>query len=521
MNVVVGSGPTGAIVAHTLLGRGEAVTLLDIGDRLDPALQARVAELAGRDPRTWTAAERHELGAEALPPPPLPKLRFGSDRPYALQALGDLGQEGTECLLSEARGGLSTVWGAAMLPAVDDDLEDWPSAARDLAPHYRAVGELVGLCATNDDLAKTFPLHATPLAAPELSPAARRILERAGQEAGRLAGQGLVVGAARLAVSPSDTSPHGCRGCGLCLSGCAWGSIWESGHLLDRLQGHPGFEERPGHRVERLVPIPAGVRIEGRKTASGETFTVEAKRVFLAAGPLATARLVIDSCAAHGRTFPLRHQPYFLLPALLSQAAKEDGRGPSALAQLFLEWRDPELSRFFVHLQLYTSSVRLRAELRASLQRLGPAGSLLTRLLGKRVAALQGYLHDREGEPIQLRGEPDGRGRPGRLHLRRSAEAPEHARIRRIVARLGPLARSLGVWPVTPALRLGRPGNGNHVGGVFPMAEDPGPFATDVAGRLRELPGVHLVDAAVLPSLPATTFTYTVMANARRIALEA
>jgi choline dehydrogenase-like flavoprotein len=50
------------------------------------------------------------------------------------------------------------------------------------------------------------------------------------------------------------------------------------------------------------------------------------------------------------------------------------------------------------------------------------------------------------------------------------------------------------------------------------MRETPGPLETDALGQLRELPGVHLVDSSVLPSLPSTTFTYTVMANAHRIA---
>jgi choline dehydrogenase-like flavoprotein len=50
------------------------------------------------------------------------------------------------------------------------------------------------------------------------------------------------------------------------------------------------------------------------------------------------------------------------------------------------------------------------------------------------------------------------------------------------------------------------------------MRQNPGPLETDVRGQLRDLPGVHLVDSSVLPSLPATTFTYTVMANADRVA---
>jgi choline dehydrogenase-like flavoprotein len=37
-------------------------------------------------------------------------------------------------------------------------------------------------------------------------------------------------------------------------------------------------------------------------------------------------------------------------------------------------------------------------------------------------------------------------------------------------------------------------------------------------GRLAAWDNIHLVDASVFPSVPATTFTLTVMANAHRIA---
>jgi choline dehydrogenase-like flavoprotein len=37
-------------------------------------------------------------------------------------------------------------------------------------------------------------------------------------------------------------------------------------------------------------------------------------------------------------------------------------------------------------------------------------------------------------------------------------------------------------------------------------------------GRLKQWQRIHLVDGSVFPSIPASTFTLTVMANAHRIA---
>jgi choline dehydrogenase-like flavoprotein len=66
-------------------------------------------------------------------------------------------------------------------------------------------------------------------------------------------------------------------------------------------------------------------------------------------------------------------------------------------------------------------------------------------------------------------------------------------------------------------MRVGLPGRGFHTGGTFPMKAKPARLQTDVLGRLHGFTRVHIVDASVFPSLPATTITLSVMANAHRI----
>jgi choline dehydrogenase-like flavoprotein len=41
---------------------------------------------------------------------------------------------------------------------------------------------------------------------------------------------------------------------------------------------------------------------------------------------------------------------------------------------------------------------------------------------------------------------------------------------------------------------------------------------SDVLGRVAPWRSIHLVDASVFPTVPATTFTLSIMANAHRIA---
>ena len=52
------------------------------------------------------------------------------------------------------------------------------------------------------------------------------------------------------------------------------------------------------------------------------------------------------------------------------------------------------------------------------------------------------------------------------------------------------------------------------------MKEAPNAFETDRWGSLPRLPGLHVVDSSILPSIPAAPLAFTMMANAHRIASE-
>ena len=88
----------------------------------------------------------------------------------------------------------------------------------------------------------------------------------------------------------------------------------------------------------------------------------------------------------------------------------------------------------------------------------------------------------------------------------------------RVLARSAPRFRSF----ILPGLTtLSMPGAGNHLAGSFPMRANPTkPFEVDVLGRPLGFRRLHVVDSAVMPSVPATTIALLTMANADRIATE-
>jgi choline dehydrogenase-like flavoprotein len=93
--------------------------------------------------------------------------------------------------------------------------------------------------------------------------------------------------------------------------------------------------------------------------------------------------------------------------------------------------------------------------------------------------------------------------------------------LRRVIRQLRRCGRVLDIHPIPGQTRLSAAAKSYHFGGSFPMDKTiSGDFSSDLLGRVGPWRNVHLVDASVFPTVPATTFTLTIMANAHRIATE-
>ena len=520
MYYVVGSGPSGVFAALALVEAGAQVTMLDVGRQCEPDRLRTVEALARLSPEAWP----DDLLARIEPPNRVGverKLCYGSDFAYADDAQIPLSQHGTSCLQSYARGGLSNVWGAAVLPFLAEDMAGWPITHDELAPHYRRVADFLGIAGVrDDDLEGLFPYYQPPRKAPRLSRQARWLLDRMRLRRDQLRSDGFYFGQSRLAVRTEDNgSGHVCRKTGRCLEGCPYMAIWSAGDVLRHLQRHPNFTYLDGVQIGRVASDQNGVRLYGRRTDTGEPAVFEGERALLACGPLATASIVAASLGSYGVPLRLQYQPYFLLPMLAAHNIPDvDRERPHALAQLFVGVRDDSISPHPVHLQVYTYNSLLRTRIEQAARLFGPWREWAARQILGRALIMQGYLHSGCADGIDVVPEQDIRAGTARLRLVARRQARARQLVRRVVTKLVRHTRDMGALALMPWLRHGLPGEGNHIGGIFPMRERPSRFETDVCGSLPELPRIHLVDASVLPDLPATTFTYTVMANAHRIA---
>jgi len=489
--------------------------MVDVGEQIEPSRSALRARMGSMEPSQWRGAgiAATALGDRSERPGTIGP--FGSDFLYRIPVAGKEWQSPDSSrrpLPSFAKGGLSNGWGASVLPYRDADMESWPIRASDLAPHYDAVASIVPLSARRDDLAALFPAHVLRDDRPlPLSSQARTLLERLEGNRVRLAQRGVRFGQSRQAVA------QGCRQCAMCLHGCPYGLIANSADVVDRLGAADGFVYRPDSYAVRFSEGAGGVSVWTRG-ADGRVTEIKGERLFVAAGVLPTALLVLRSLERSDRAVSLLDSQHFLLPMLHTWPANPD---PSTeprhtLAQLFIEIVEPDVSPHTVHVQIYTHNDGFATDMK---RRLGTLGAMLAPMVGvvsRHLIVAQAFLHSDASPRIDLVMRDSGADARLDFIVRENARtAAAVSRARRHLARI---ARSASLIPLTPLSRLGAPGSSFHCGGTFPMRARPQDLESDVLGRPAGLRRVHLVDASVFPSIPATTITFSAMANAHRIA---
>jgi choline dehydrogenase-like flavoprotein len=524
MMYVVGSGPTGVACAKALIDRGFPVTMLDAGLELDSANAEKTRRLAALPRDRWLPADLAFLKTAMAADTKgiLQKNALGSDHPFrGTDGHIPLESDRVEVVPTFAKGGFSTVWGAAVLPYIDEDLRDWPLRVADLSEHYEAVLKFVPLAAEVDDLAASFPLYTRSPGRLRLARQSRALLEDLSAHREALKRGGLTFGRSRLAVraQPAGESAACCH-CGLCLYGCPFGCIYGSDQTLTGLVRGDAFRYRKDVVVKKIEESADGVKVRAQDRLTRAPLTFDGSRVFLACGVLSTTKVLLESMAAYGRTLRLAYSQHFMFPLVRSRSEKGvRAEESNTLAQLFLEMRDAKICLETVHLQVYAYNDLYERVL------LGMPGGVLFRMfpacldwLIGRIMIVQGYLHsDRSGHiDVSLRREA-GSAEP-RLRLV-SRPNPAAARtVRAVVKRLHRLRSLTGAVPAAFLLKIAGAGQGYHHGGTFPMRRSPGEFESDVWGRPHGFRRVHAVDSTVFPSLPATTVTLTAMANAHRIA---
>jgi choline dehydrogenase-like flavoprotein len=522
--LVVGSGPSGVHLAQTLLDHGHAVVMLDVGhEKPEPVLPDQ--DFDGLkdvldDPVDYFLGAGGE--AVVFPTRQAKYYAFPPSKDYVFAAPVEFSVATSEFepVISFAAGGLAEAWTAGSYPLNDAELTDFPFDFAALEPHYATVMRRIGVTAKRDDLARFSRWFDDYIEPVDTDAHSSFLLERYAKRRTLLNSSGFYLGRSRVAVlTRNHEERQACDKLGRCLWGCPRDALYAPSSTLRQLRRRERFRYVSGVYVTHFTYDGDKISSVIASSRDGGTHEFTADTYALAAGTLCSSKILLDSIFR--RTGEVHELPGlmdnrqimipFLSTGLLGGPVKTRSYQFHQLA-LGIERPRPEE---YVHGQITTlkaASVHpvvqsLPFDLRSALR--------IFRMAHAALGAANVWLHDRR-EPRNLITVRPRHGRETDLVLRYSS------------GNAGPVADSVNVVKralgtlgcvVPPTMTKILPsGSSVHYAGTVPMQSAGGRFTCTPECRSRDFRNLYFADGATFPFLPAKNLTFTLMANAVRVA---
>lgn len=522
--IVVGSGPSGAQAACRLVDSGLQVALVDIGNtdneyaHLVPDASFSEIRQADPDQRIYFLGKNEEgipsgsIGVAAQLTPPRQYVVRDNERWLRRRS------ETFDSIESVALGGLGAAWGAGCFTYDRDELDKAGLDDDEMQPHYETVAERIGVSGPQQGSfarrACRLPNLLPPL---EIDSNAESILAGYEKKSESLNRRGLFMGRTPLAVLSRDYKG---RQANPYFDMDFWsdsrGSVYRPQYTIEELKRRDNFIHIPRSLVVRFTESPVeGAQVYIQNVDTEQQHRLSCRRLVLAAGALGSARIALRSLEQYNVEVPVLSNPYSYLVCvnlrMLGRAARDRRH---SLAQLSILLDDRPGSGESISAQIFSYRSLLLFRLVQQMPLPVWAGLQAARILVSSLAIV-GVHHADSSSPLR------------RAALRRESERDcleinylrEEERLASERSRRAKLAEHLIGLGCVPLRSIPmRYGSSIHYAGTLPVSAEDRPLTTTPQGRLRGTQNVFVADGSVLAFLPAKGLTFTIMANADRIA---
>lgn len=452
--------------------------------------------------------------------PPSKQYVFSSVPQYRWKATG------FSPLASFASGGLAEAWTGGVYPFNEEDLASFPFSYEEIAPSYSEVARRIGVSGVQDDLEKIMPIHQHLRPPLDLDEHSSNLLRKYEQKKEVFNHQlHCLMGRARLATLTKDFGERkACGYLGRCLWGCPQGSFYTPSLTLTVCQQYEAFHYVPNQFV-RHFKVSNKNKVSHVITQNLNTHAVEeveTEVLVLAAGALATSRIFLEALRVQtGKVLELSglmDNQQILVPFvnwdLIGKPFLNESYQYHQIA-LGIQSQDPThaihglittLKSALVHPLIH----RMPCDLRSAV--------FLFRNLHAALGLVNVNLSDvrRVGNILTL--GTDERTKESILHIHYAPDSKHHARISQAIKVVKKVLRTLGCF-VPPGMVHVRPmGASVHYAGTIPMSRDPRPLTVSPDCQSHDFDNLYIVDGSTFPFLPAKNITFSLMANAVRVA---
>jgi len=515
--IIVGSGAAGVAAAYAL--RKQGVLMLDVGTTAPPiALDGNFYALRKNpgsvDLFRALIGDEFESLHNVFHPYRTPKLKSPGMQFIVERAarIAPVESEGFNATQSFAAGGLANAWGAGLYRATDRDLKDFPIAAHDLDPYYDALTDKIGLSGADDDLGRYFGTARGLLPPLDLDANGAALLRRYTRRRRALQRAGFYLGRPRLAVLTRMHERRPAYGYdALEFFRAGNPAVYTPAITLKEMIARGEIVYASGLVVERYIEDRDGVRLIARVLPGGGRREFTARRLILAAGALGTAKIALASNADRVTRLSLLDNAVSYMPLIDPRrlgAPLEKEFFPAAILNAVYDgpcWPEP------IQMTLYGAAGTLRSDFLFDFPLPARDAIAAAKYLTPALVIAQLFYPDIPAAENSLRLTS-----AGALTIEYGQK-----KLGALEPRLLRLFRKLGYFGASRMCKYLAPGSSFHYAGSLPMRRAPrGRYETDPKGRLAGTRGVYIADAANFPTLPSKNHSFTMMANAMRIATE-
>ncbi len=524
---IIGSGASGVHFALSLVKKGLRVTMIDVGyekpkninnedsyDELKNNLKDPVSYFLGKE---FESVVSPEFAKEIYGFSPNKKYIFKTPDNFKVK------ERGFESLFSFAQGGLAEAWTAGSYAFNNDDFEDFPFDYEDMQPYYNEIAERIGVIGTDDDLAKFIPFHNNLMSPLEFDEHSALLDDSYKKNKDIINEMGVFLGRSRIAVLSKDKGKRkACDYSGRCMWNCPTDSIYVPSITLNELKTYDNFTYMSGIKVSHFNYQNGQIfELVGDNIYSNKRETFKINKLVLAAGTLSSSKIFLDSIYfSTGEIHKLRglmDNRQILVPFInLKMIGKPYNPDTYQYHQLAIGI-EAEKPKEYIHGQITSLKTAL---MQPALQTM-PLDYKTAIFLGKNLHSALGVFninfHDfrREENYVSVKEYINNKTN---MLIQYSPSKNEKERIQFAIKKVKKFLMKVGAI-VPPGQTHIRPmGASVHYSGTIPMTTNKEKFTVTPNCKSNDFDNLYFVDGTPFPFLPAKNLTFSLMANAARVA---
>jgi len=528
--IIVGSGASGVHFALSVLKKGYEVTMLDVGYQKPEVLNPKdtINELKNNldDPTGYFLGNNFEAfispdnDSEYYGFPPNKNYVFQKPLQFSYESLG------FSPLFSFAQGGLAEVWTGGVYPLNDRELSDFPFSYKDILPYYNEVARRIGISGAKDDLSEFLPFHDNIMEPLTLDEHSALILSKYKEKKSYLNKKlKCYLGRSRIATLSSDKEDRkGCTYSARCLWGCPSGALYTPSMTLEECRRYSNFRYIPNmyvthfqfnskHRITHIV---------AKYLKNGQQQTFPLDKLVLAAGTLPTSQIFLKSIFKNTgeiiRLNGLMDNRQILVPFVNLKMAGKPYDPESYQYHQIAMGLETENPKEYVHGQMTTLKSALIHPIIQNIPFDLKTSIFIFRNFHSALGVINLNFSDsrREDNYVTLIRKKNSSN--SRLFINYTPNSRESGRLKKAIKTLKKAILKLGCI-VPPGMVYIRPmGASVHYSGTIPMTHNCTQFTTSEYCQSHDFENLFIADGTTFPFLPAKNLTFSLMANAIRVA---